>query len=214
MAAQRFEYRTNLRQRYNHPNIVVPVASDLGAGFDWILSYFEGEVAAGVVFSDNQLVQVGWMMVKLCQDSRGDLEVLEPGFDSVPINWTRGASTTIRHLMLQRETCAQLGVEPVFPVLSQSGVVSADFFGSSKFHMERELCDVATDSGWLFKDPEPTGGRHCSLFEIAVARPEVVAFLALPFGAVVSYDKSGIEISVGDRRISFGTNEFIARLLG
>jgi hypothetical protein len=55
------EYRTNLRQRYNHPNIVVAVASDLGTGFDWVLSYFEEQVAAGVVFSDNQLVQMGWM---------------------------------------------------------------------------------------------------------------------------------------------------------
>ncbi|WP_199026618.1 hypothetical protein [Ralstonia sp. ASV6] len=207
------EYRTNLRQRYNHPNIVVAVASDLGIGFDWILSYFEGEVAAGVVFSDNQLVQIGWMMVKLCQDSRGDLEVWEPRFDSVPINWTRGASTTIRHLMLQRETCAQLGVDPVFPALNQSGVVSADFFSSDKFYMERELVDVATDSGWLFKDPEPAGGKHCSLFEIAVGRSEVVAFLALPVGTSVSYDKSGIEISLGDRRVSSSTNEFIARLV-
>lgn len=67
------EYRTNLRQRYNHPNIVVAVASDLGTGFDWVLSYFEEQVAAGVVFSDNQLVQMGWMLVKLCQDSSGDL---------------------------------------------------------------------------------------------------------------------------------------------
>ncbi|MFV8598475.1 hypothetical protein [Ralstonia pseudosolanacearum] len=207
------EYRTNLRQRYSHPNIVVAVASDLGTGFDWILSYFEGEVAAGAAFSDNQLVQIGWMLVKLCQNSSGDLEVWEPSFDAVPINWTRGASTTIRHLMLQRQTCVQLGIEPSFPVLSQSGVVSADFFASDKFDMERELCDVATDSGWLFKDPEPTGGKHCSLFEIAVARPEVVPFLALPVGATVSYDKSGIGISLGDLRISSSTNEFIARLV-
>jgi len=207
------EYRTNLRQRYNHPNIVVAVASDLGTGFDWVLSYFEEQVAAGVVFSDNQLVQMGWMLVKLCQDSSGDLEVWEPIFDAVPINWTRGASTTIRHLMVQREACAQLGVEPSFPVLNQSGVVSAEFFASGKFDMERELCEVATDSGWIFKDPQPAGGKHCSLFEIAVARPEVVPFLALPVGTTVSYDKSGIDISLGDRKISSSNNEFIARLV-
>lgn len=207
------EYGTDLRHRYNHPNIVVAVASDLRTGFDWFLSYFEGEVAAGVVFSDNQLVQIGWMLVKLCRNSSGDLEVWEPRFDAVPINWTRGASTTIRHLMVQRETCAQLGVEPSFPVLTQSGVVSAEFFASGRFDMERELCEVATDSGWIFKDPEPTGGKHCSLFEIAVARPEVVPFLALPVGATVSFDKSGIEISLGDRKISSSNNEFIARLV-
>lgn len=207
------EYRANLRQRYNHPNIVVAVTPDLGTGFDWLLSYFEEEVSAGVAFSDNQLVQIGWMTVKLFQNSRGDLEVWEPSFDSMPINWMRGANTTIRHLTLQREICTQLDVDPEFPVLSQSGVASADFFGSSNFRMEREFCDVAMDSGWIFKGPEAVGGKHCSLFEIAVARSEVVAFLALPAGAVVICEKSSIEVTLGDRKISSATNDFLARLI-
>lgn len=207
------EHRTNLRQRFDHPNIVAATSPELGLGFEWILSYFENEIAGGVIFKDKQLVQIGWTLVTLRQNSRGELEVWEPSFDSVPINWTRGASTTIRHLMLQRETCTQLGVDPEFPALNQSGVVSADFFGSNAFRMEREQCDVSTDSGWLFKGTEPMGGKHCSLFEIAVARSEVIAFLALPAGASVVYEKLGVEIFFRDRKISSATNSFLARII-
>jgi len=35
----------------------------------------------------------------------------------------------------------------------------------------------------------------------------------LPVGTTVSYDKSGIDISLGDRKISSSNNEFIARLV-
>ncbi|OIT09051.1 hypothetical protein BL241_24190 [Ralstonia solanacearum] len=208
-----FEYRANLRQRYNHPNIVVAVSPDLGERFDWILSYFEEAVAGGVSFHENQLVQVGWMMVMLRPYEQGDLEVWEPRLDSMPINWTRGATSTIRHLLLQREICAQLGVEPVFPTLRQSGVVSEHFFDSQEFCMERDVPQNETDSGWIFKDTNPEGGRHCSLFEIVVSRSEVLPFLALPAGVLVTYGKSVVNVTYGERSISSASNVFLARLV-
>ncbi|MGR9579325.1 immunity protein Imm33 domain-containing protein [Pandoraea sputorum] len=207
------EYCTNLRKRFGHQNIIVSVVPELGSGFEWILSYFESEVADGAVFSDKQLVQIGWMLVMLRQNSEGDLDVWEPSFNSMPINWVRGASMTIRHLMLQREVCAQLGVEPDFPALNLTGIVSTDFLDSASFSMDREDGDAATDSGWLFKGPEPSEGRHCSLFEIAVARPEIIAFLALPIGASVAYEKNGIDVRIGDRNVSSKNNDFMGKLL-
>ncbi|MCP3022873.1 immunity protein Imm33 domain-containing protein [Cupriavidus basilensis] len=209
------EYRSNLRERYSHPDIVVGVAPEFGSGFEWLLSYFDGEVAAGTVFHENQLVQIGWMMVMLRADHHGDLEVWEPRFDSVPISWVRGATTTLRHLMLQRETCAQLGTDPAFPSLRQSGVVSSDFFTSEEFCMERETSNERTDSGWLFKAQEQRShdGRHRSLFELAVARSAVIPFLALPAGTIVVHGRKRVEISLGDHRISSNSNAFLARLL-
>ncbi|WP_275760427.1 hypothetical protein [Ralstonia pseudosolanacearum] len=209
-----FEYRANLRQRYNHPNIVVAVSPELGEGFDWILSYFEEAVAGGVSFHENQLVQVGWMMVMLRPFEQGDLEVWEPRLDSMPINWTRGATSTIRHLLLQREVCAQLDVEPVFPTLRQSGIVSEHFFDSKEFCMERDSSQNENDSGWIFKDKNPEGGRHCSLFEIVVSRPEVTPFLALPEGVSVTYSKSVVTVAYRGRSVSSTSNIFLARLLG
>lgn len=207
------EYRTNLRQRFGHPNISVAVAPELGVGFEWILSYFENEVADGAAFSDKQLVQIGWMLVMLRKNSSGDLDVWEPSFDSIPITWVKGGSMTIRHLMLQREVCAQLDVGPEFPALNLSGIVSADFLDSDSFYMDREAVDAAADSGWLFEGPEPSGGKHYSLFEIAVARPEIIAFLALPMGASVKYRKSCIDIRIGLQSVSSKNNDFLRKVL-
>ncbi|MHA6878495.1 immunity protein Imm33 domain-containing protein [Ralstonia pseudosolanacearum] len=206
------EYRTNLRRRYDHPDIVVAVSPGLGTGCEWIVSYFEEAVANGTTFHENQLVQIGWMMVTLRFREQGDLEVWEPRFESMPISWVPGASTTIRHLVLQRELCRQLGMDPVFPALNQSGVVSAHFMGTKAFSMEREVPQGGADSGWIFKDAHPEGGRHCSLFEIAVSRPEVIPFLALPVGVAVTCDASGVTLSYGGRTLSSASNEFLARL--
>ncbi|MBB6583836.1 hypothetical protein [Ralstonia solanacearum] len=206
------EYRIHLRRRYDHPDIVVTVSPGLSTGFEWIVSYFEEAVASGTAFHENQLVQIGWMMVTLRLREQGDLEVWEPRFDSMPISWVPGASTTIRHLVLQRELCRQLGMDPVFPALNQSGVVSAHFMGTKAFCMERDVPQAGTDSGWIFKDAHPEGGRHCSLFEIAVSRPEVIPFLALPVGAAVTCDASSVTASHRGHTLSSASNEFLARL--
>ncbi|MEF2251064.1 immunity protein Imm33 domain-containing protein [Ralstonia solanacearum] len=206
------EYRTHLRRRYDHPDIVVMVSPGLGTGFEWIVSYFEEAVAGGTTFHENQLVQIGWMMVTLRLREHGDLEVWEPRCDSMPIRWVPGASTTIRHLVLQRALCRQLDMDPVFPALNQSGVVSARFIGTKAFCMEREVSQAGSDSGWIFKDPHPEGGRHCSLFEIAVSRPEVIPFLALPVGAAVTCDASGVTVSHRGHTLSSALNEFLAGL--
>ncbi|MFC0129172.1 immunity protein Imm33 domain-containing protein [Ralstonia solanacearum] len=206
------EYRTHLRRRYDHPDIVVMVSPGLVTGFEWIVSYFEEAVAGGTTFHENQLVQIGWMMVTLRLREHGDLEVWEPRCDSMPIRWVPGASTTIRHLVLQRALCRQLDMDPVFPALNQSGVVSARFIGTKAFCMEREVSQAGSDSGWIFKDPHPEGGRHCSLFEIAVSRPEVIPFLALPVGAAVTCDASGVTVSHRGHTLSSALNEFLAGL--
>ncbi|WP_247569139.1 hypothetical protein [Ralstonia solanacearum] len=208
------EYRTHLRRRYDHPDIVVMVSPGLVTGFEWIVSYFEEAVAGGTTFHENQLVQIGWMMVTLRLREHGDLEVWEPRCDSMPIRWVPGASTTIRHLVLQRALCRQLDMDPVFPALNQSGVVSARFIGTKAFCMEREVSQAGSDSGWIFKDPHPEGGRHCSLFEIAVSRPEVIPFLALPVGAAVTCDASGVTVSHRGHTLSSALNEFLAGLAG
>ncbi|MBT1536883.1 hypothetical protein B7R78_0007035 [Ralstonia solanacearum] len=188
------------------------VSPGLVTGFEWIVSYFEEAVAGGTTFHENQLVQIGWMMVTLRLREHGDLEVWEPRCDSMPIRWVPGASTTIRHLVLQRALCRQLDMDPVFPALNQSGVVSARFIGTKAFCMEREVSQAGSDSGWIFKDPYPEGGRHCSLFEIAVSRPEVIPFLALPVGAAVTCDASGVTVSHRGHTLSSALNELLAGL--
>ena len=204
----------NYQKDSNHPEIIFEVASELGQGFDWILSYFEEAVAAGEVFQENQLVQMGWMLVMLRGDDKGNLEVWEPQFSSIPIDWVQGGTTTLRHLVLQREVCAQLGVEPDFPSLRQSAVLTPDVLGRQVFNMVREAPQTLNDSGWLLSAPqvEPDTGRLMSLFEIAALCPAIVPFLALPADTAVHLTGSIIDVRFRERQISSSSNVFLARL--
>ena len=209
------QYRTNFSGGYNHPEIVFDVTPELGQGFDWILSYFEEAVAVGEVFQENQLVQMGWMLVMLRSDDKGNLEVWEPQFGSIPIDWVRGGTTTLRHLVLQREVCAQLGVEPDFPSLRQSAVLTPDVIGRQVFNMVRETPQTPNDSGWLLSasQVEPDKGQLMSLFEVAASCPTIVPFLALPADTAVHLTGSTIDVRFQDRQISSKSNEFLACLL-
>ena len=91
--------------------------------------------------------------------------------------------------------------------------MSEHFFDSQEFCMERDVPQNETDSGWIFKDTNPEGGRHCSLFEIVVSRSEVLPFLALPAGVLVTYGKSVVNVTYGERSISSASNVFLARLV-
>ncbi len=207
------EYRTaNLRQRNSHPEILIEVSSEFESGFEWLLSYFEEAVDSGMLFKDGQFVQFGWMIVTLRADQDGDLKILEPRFDAMPIQWIHGVNMTLRHLLIQREVCAQLTADPSFPSLMDSRVISDGLLGSEVIRMERETSKGGSDSGWLFRDPDAKGGRHCSLFEIAVSCPAVVPFLALPEGSAVSLNASEIQVSCGDRQIHSSSNAFLSKL--
>jgi hypothetical protein len=209
------EHRANFRSINGHPNVVVWLDGAFDVGADWILGYFESEVRRGVVFHPGETVQIGWMIVMLKADELGDLEIWEPRFDSMPIKWARGANSTSRHLTLQQEVCAQVGVEPDYPSLRQSGIVAADFLHNTDgFHMVREI-PGGTDSGWILRrlDSKESDARHCSLFEISISHSAIIPFIALPAGSSVTHSKSKIEISCGQKNISSDSNQFLSKIL-
>jgi hypothetical protein len=208
-------YRSTFDATYKHPNFVLSLSSELDVGAEWLLGFFESEVRRGIKFQAGQTVQVGWMLVKLVADPSGDLEIWEPILDAMPIEWIKGATSTFRHFTLQREACSQLGVEPEFPSLLQSGVVSARFLtDSGEFTMSRDD-PMGSDSGWAFTrvHERDLGGRHHSLFEVGVFDRMIIPFLALPSGVLVRASNEHIDLSLGSVVISSESNEFLRRLL-
>lgn len=210
------EYRSNVNGIHEHPNFVLALATELDVGADWLFGYLEGEVRNGVIFRAGQTIQIGWMLIKLVADDGGDLEIWEPSFGAMPIEWVRGATNTFRYLTLQREVCSQVGVDPTFPSLTQSGVVSMNFLAErGDFVMSRDDPEFL-DSGWVFtvKNEVGFGAGHSSLFEIASFEPKVIAFLALPASVSVHVSDGEIDVYLASRRISSESNEFLQKLLG
>jgi hypothetical protein len=207
------EVKTNFRGQLKHPDIVVSLPSGPGFGGESILSYFEDATRQGTVFRAGETVQMGWMTLALKATEDGELDVWEPRFGELPIVWERGVSKTYRQLLVQKGVAEQLGVEPSFPSLRQSGVISPDFMASKNFQMFRDPPD-GSDSGWLFttEGNVSSDGRLVSLFEIASKRPEVIPFLALPAGSSVVVKDGLVKIVDGKTEISSDSNELLNRL--
>lgn len=205
--------KTNFRRLAAHPNIIVSLPSGPEFGAGPILSYFEDAVRQGTVFRAGETVQMGWMILMLKSTETGDLDVWEPQFGEVPIVWERGASKTYRQLIVQKSVAEQLSIEPLFPSLWQSGVISSDFIGAKNFQMFRKSPN-GTDSGWLFTTEENTSsdGRLASLFEIASKRPEVIPFLALPASSSVMLKDGHVKVTHGNDEVSSDSSELLRRL--
>lgn len=208
------DFRSDFRDRYHHPNIVVSLDENLKFAAPSIRSYFEDQIRQGVVFRTGQTAQIGWMIVMLKADSEGDLEILEPHFGGVPITWVRGVSNAYRQLIVQKTVCEKAGVEPTFPSLMQSGVASLEFASARSFRMYRTEA-AGNDSGWMFvgEGSGGEGGKLMSLFEIASNRPEVIPFLALPAGATVVRTGERIRIEIDGKVVDSDSNDFLGRLL-
>ncbi|MBI0328731.1 immunity protein Imm33 domain-containing protein [Burkholderia plantarii] len=207
------EMKTNFQGTAAHPNIVVSLPSDLSFGAHPILAYLEEEVRKGKVFRAGETVQMGWLMLMFKETDAGELEVWEPCFGAIPIVWERGASKTYRQLIVQKSVAELLSVEPSFPSLVQSVVVSPKFKTSRDLLMAREP-STGTDSGWLFAADasESDGGRLASLFAIASERPEVIPFLALPPSASVVLKDGRVTIRHGNEEVSSDTSDLLRRL--
>ncbi|WP_322057372.1 hypothetical protein [Paraburkholderia sp. J63] len=207
------DMKSNFRGVFQHPDIVVSMPSGAEFGAKPIISYFEDEVRRGTVFKAGETVQMGWMILMLKSTDAGELDVWEPCFGKVPIVWERGASRTYRQLIVQKSVSELLAVEPSFPSLTQSAVVSPRFMASKDFQMSREASQ-GTDSGWLFSadSSESDGGRLVSLFEIASQRPEVIPFLALPESSSVVLNNGEVKIRCGDTEVESDSSELLRRL--
>jgi hypothetical protein len=153
----------------------------------WILDYFQNAISAGKRFRADETVQIGWMVTKLVEAPGGDLEVWEPQFRTVPIQWVRGINNTLRQLILQKSVAELLQIEPLFPSVLQAGIVIPPVWDQqSQFYLLRGS-PMQNDSGWRIScdEKDRVGGQYRSLFEIGCRFPSLVPFLALPPGASV-----------------------------
>jgi hypothetical protein len=196
-----------------HRDICIEVADAFASTAEWLISYFETEVASGTRFEANQTVEIGWSLL-LLRESGDCLEVWEPDFDAMPIRWCLGVNNTLRHLTLQRSVCQELNCEPVFPSIRHAGAVSPSFVTCDAFTMSRDQ-PANSDSGWVFREEGYAGSdaELVSLYQVALQKPTVIPFVALPENASVHLRSNHIEVSFRNLVISSRDNSLLAKLV-
>ena len=199
---------------YGEPQISVSVSETYADHAEAIISFLDTSMSQGEGFRDGQTIQFGWVMLKLIQGMSGRLEVWEPDFESMPVNWTKGVDKTLRFTLIQREVCARMGVEPDFPPMNHSGVVASTFnHGTGSIMMVREA-PQGNDSGWLFRrvETENLEARLQSLYEITLNQNSIIPFLALPPGSELIRSDFSLSIRIADDVVSSDNDEFLRQL--
>lgn len=194
--------------RHGHPEFQVRVSRPAVPADDiaWLLQFFETRVAQGETFRSGESLQVGWMFTMLQEESPGGmLRVLEPDMQAVPVRFVDAADATLLHLRTQQDIVRSLsspqGLEPDFPSLRQSVVVHLDYRQARRILLTRSAPVDALDSGWWLTDlddeagaQDPTRFSKTSLYQLAVDRPDLVKFFAVPVGLQVFVDGARIGV--------------------
>ena len=196
------------------PKLVAWASSGLVRQAESLVSGFDATLQSGTRYATAETIQIGWMIVTLREDRDANLELWEPDFQQMPIRWVRGVDTTLRHMTLQREVCACVGVEPRFQALNQPAVLTPSLvnFGGN-LHMERKIID-GDNAEWLFRPAYDDGSEALlqSLYQIALSQPRIIPFLALPGGTEISHAVNNVAICIGDQEFSSTNTPFLRRL--
>jgi hypothetical protein len=206
-------FKTTGCHRFSHPEMSIPLEPRGGFSADWLIEYFETEVSKGRVFKSGETVQIGWGLVLLRDTPAGELEIWEPDFVSMPIQWRRGANATMRQLILQKSVAEALHCEPVFPSLRQACAVVPDWKQLKEITMLRGE-QWQNLSGWsVASSAQEAATEWCSLYELGCHIPAVIEFLALPAGSEVRVRAEKVEIEYAGRRASSDDSKLLRELL-
>ncbi len=195
-----------------HPEIVVPLDEALGLVPEWLLRYFESAVRSGEAFKAGQTVQIGGGLVKLHEGQGGTLELWEPDFKSMPMQFVRGANETLRQVMLQRFVAELVGAEPEFAPIRHAAQVPDYWSRLRVFTMHRNFPE-GSHTGWSIEaadQPQPT--HLISIYDLGRQLPICVPFFALPPGAHVEISSQQIAIEFAGRSASSKESELLSGL--
>jgi hypothetical protein len=194
---------SSICNRFGHPEFRISFdeASALEIDAQLMITYLEGQVKAGVIFRPQQTIQIGWMVVMVKEENGEFLTLAEPDLQEVPIRFVYSVTNTLRHLRLQRDVAASIGVTAEFPSIRQSAIKCSKYDDGRDFLVERAKAEQ-NDSGWFLgcthsshDHQNPSCLLRVSLYELACSRSEIIPFMALPSGCSVTVKGSTIQLN-------------------
>jgi hypothetical protein len=215
-------YTTSRCKLFQQPEFRIQVASKAVPinDVEGILHGLEERVAAGERFKGGETIQIGWMLTKLEPDPDGALHVTEPDMKSIPIKFVRSIDNTLRQLRSQKDTVESVmpSDQLSFPFITQSAVVHVNYKTTKRLALDRAAPDGA-DSGWWLSDlneksttHEPKNYTKISLYQLAIDRPDLVKFFALPAGLQAVVDGNLIGVLKDGKELPQAPGSFLSEL--
>ena len=192
-------YVTEGCAKYQHPEIVFDAGDDVpDVDALHFKSMLEGMVAAGSRFKAGQTFQVAWMILRFAEADQGRLTLQEPDMKGMPIQYVNGVTRTLRFMRAQRDTADSFGLAEQMKLTTIMDIIlvpeDPDKIQVPQLHRGEPEGPM---SGWFLLEAgeDPPEFRPMSLYELALSRPNLVKFFALPPGTDVVVAATG-EISV------------------
>lgn len=186
----------------------------------WFTKTLEDWVSEGARFSDGETIQIGWGLMKVRAASDRTLNLLEPDYESMPIEWVDTVSSTLVHLRLQKDVSQSFFDSDAtnFPSLRFHGIVCSQLKVAEGIVMER-FEGTPPDSGWFIGCDDDDHHQdsseliRISLYEAVLRNPKALSFLALPVGTSLGASSDGISLYFGDELLPPKQGSYIEQLL-
>ncbi|MEV0045804.1 hypothetical protein AB0H60_20395 [Nocardia rhamnosiphila] len=179
-----------------------------GPGVEWLVAGLEESIREGSRFPVGETVGIGWLDCYVTDRGDGTLGLCEPDFAQVPPAFVAGTALALEQLWYQIEVAKSVGLDPEldFPNHPQRAVTCDAFTATGSVLMQR-YPHGDTESGWFIGCPgdvhQHTNGvlRSATLYELAIAKPAIVGYLALPPGCSIVLADRAPEITRGNERL-------------
>ena len=188
-------YVTDGCAKFQHPEIMFDVGERIpDVDAEHFKSTLEDMVASGSRFKAGETFQVAWMILKFAEADKGRLKLMEPDMKGMPIQYVDGVNRTLRFMRAQRDTAESFGLVEQMKLTTLVDVilVPADpgKIGIAQLHREPPEGQM---SGWFLLEAgqDPPDFRPMSMYELALSRPDLVKFFALPPGVDVIVNTTG-----------------------
>jgi hypothetical protein len=156
-----------------------------------LVNYFEGAVASGTKFLPEQIVRIGWAVLKLRDRDDGTIGVQEREL-TPDEKWTESVDRALKDTWLQKEVCASVGLvdELTFPTQDEAVMVADCAIDAPVIVMTRFPKEDLPEnvSGWAMccaEDHDHGERSFVPLLAVAANQPGLVQFLALPHDLTV-----------------------------
>lgn len=198
------------------PKISFSTSTAIEPDREFLKTYFEDGIRAGVIFKPDQLVQVGCMITRLVTVSSDELEVYEPDMKQMPIQFTGSADNTLVILRKQKSVNESLNLQNqiVFAPVNHY-LITCSQYRQKDFIMDRGEVEN-NNTGWFIgctdKDHDHNNIenlKRISVYEAMLAKPEIIELLALPPGTFVIKSEINLIIYKDDIELSVQQGSYL-----
>jgi len=145
----------------------------------------------------------------------GRLILAEPDMTSFPINFIPTMNATFKYLRQHKDVVESVNTEMMFPGITEALSVHKDYINSDALTLERHEPEGSL-SGWKVSvedDFDESKHSLVSLYQMALDRPDLIKYLALPNGVKVQdFKGKGIDIYIDDVKVDYCEDSYLAIL--